>query len=136
MESSRHQVRAIGCEQLPHTDFGKVSPAPGTEAGNPTGNIPAIFLIIRAKHFPKSGLLIKLHKEHDSSRGDQHNHERKTVRSAKHDPQTHPASEEADIHWIPYVSIKTHHHQPLRRNEGSGRSAARAPEIPDASQRD
>ena len=115
--------------------FERGSPVPCMRSRNPPRHVSAIFIIIRAKHFAERRLLIEFHKQNNGNRGNKHHQKCNAVRSAEHNPQAHPAREEAHIHRVSHVPVKSDHHQPLWRNKRRRCPTARPSEIPDTSQR-
>jgi hypothetical protein len=108
---------------------------PGVNSWYPGRHVYTIFVVLRAKHFPERGLLIEFYKQNNGGHRNQQNHQRRAARFSENDPQANPAHEEAHVHRVPYIAIKPHHHQPLRRNKRRGRPAPRPAKIPDAPQR-
>ncbi len=54
----------------------------------------------------------------------------------ENDPEADPADEEAHVHGIADVAVKTNYNQILRRRDGRGCAVAGAAEVPDAAECD
>src|ERR1700747_1105375 len=105
---------------------------PRAQPRNPARNISAILFIIRAEFRSQRRLLIRPQKQtHNCQRNKRHN-QRPSIRLPVQRPQAEPADKKSHIHRIPHVTIKSDHHQLLRRSHRRWRSVPRPAKIPDA----
>src|SRR5215831_5191605 len=104
---------------------------PRMKAGEPTGNVAAVKVVVGSEQAPESRFFVEMNKEDDGEDCDGSDDERASAGAAEDDPQADPAGEEADVHGIADVPVEADDHESLRRGEGGGCAAASPAKIPD-----
>lgn len=98
----------------------------------PSGNVPAIFLILSAEGLAQRWLLVQ---EDKQGRAQQHAGSRRyrdEIRPSEDDPKPNPSYEEPQVHRVPHVAIQPDDNQPLRRSNRRRRALSRPTEVPHA----
>jgi hypothetical protein len=106
------------------------SPHPRLQLRQPPRHIPAVFLILRAKHPAQRWFLVSQHKQMHSQNYQARHRDRWPVRPPKHQPKPGPSCKESHVHRITHIAVEPHHHQPPRRSDRRRRSVSCAPKVP------
>ena len=104
---------------------------PRMKAGEPTGNVAAVKLVVGSEQAPESRFFVEMNKEDDGEGRDDSDDQGASAGATEYDPQANPAGEEADVHGIADVAVEADDHKSLRRGEGRGCATAGPAKIPD-----
>ena len=106
------------------------------KAGEPTGNVAAVEVVVGPERAPESRFFVEMNKQDNSEGRDDSDDKGAFAGAAEDDPQADPAGEEADVHGIADIAVKADDHEALRGSDGRGCTVAGPAEIPNATKGD